>query len=145
MKTIKQIADDIGVPKQQIYRYVKRNHISEAHQQSGVMHYDEAAETLIKKGFSKKTTASNETVEAHHDAVVEAVIDTLRQELQSKDDLLMAQQKTIDELTSMLASTQKALQTAQALHAGTIQKQLTDGQKKQGLFDKLFGRKGAGE
>lgn len=145
MKTIKEIADELGVSKQQIYRYVKQNRIDEAHQRSGAMYYDEAAETVIKKGFSKKTTASNETVEAHHDAVVEAVIDTLRQELKSKDDLLTAQQKTISELTSMLAFTQEALQTAQALHAGTIQKQLTDGQKKQGFIDRLFGRKGAGE
>lgn len=31
-KTIKQIADELRVSKQQVYRYIKRNHISEAHQ-----------------------------------------------------------------------------------------------------------------
>ena len=31
-KTIKQIADELGLNKQKIYRYIKSNHINEVHQ-----------------------------------------------------------------------------------------------------------------
>ena len=49
MKTIKQIAEDLGLPKQRVYRFIKRECISEAHQENGVMYYDDAAESLIKQ------------------------------------------------------------------------------------------------
>lgn len=60
MKTIREIANELGVDKQKVYRFIKQNHINEAHheahhealQRSGVKYYDEAAETLIKQGFS---------------------------------------------------------------------------------------------
>lgn len=68
MKTIREIANELGVDKQKVYRFIKQNHINEAHhealQRSGVKYYDEAAETLIKQGFSDETASS----EAHHEA-----------------------------------------------------------------------------
>ena len=48
MKTIKQIADELQLDKQKVYRYIKRNHITEAHQDGQVKWYDEAAENRIK-------------------------------------------------------------------------------------------------
>ena len=58
MKTIREIANELGVDKQKVYRFIKQNHINEAHhealQRSGVNYYDEAAETLIKQGFRTK-------------------------------------------------------------------------------------------
>lgn len=150
MKTIKDIADELGVSKTAVRKKIANLGLQTKLQTNGNQFaIGKREENAIKKAFSEnesQTKNANQTGNLPQtDTLIEAVVDTLRQELKSKDDLLMAQQKTIDELTSMLASTQKALQTAQALHAGTIQKQLTDGQKKQGLFDKLFGRKGAGE
>lgn len=48
MKTIREIANELGVDKQKVYRFIKQNHINEAHhealQRSGVKYYDEAAE-----------------------------------------------------------------------------------------------------
>ena len=47
----------------------------------------------------------------------------------------------IDELTTALSETSKALHAAQALHAGTMQKQLlTDGldKERRGFFSRLF-------
>ena len=52
-KTIRQIADELGVSKQRVYRIIKQNCINEAHQRNGVMYYDDAAETRIKQGFLK--------------------------------------------------------------------------------------------
>lgn len=53
-KTIRQIADELGVSKQRVYRFIKQNCINEAHQRNGVMYYDDAAETRIKQGFFEK-------------------------------------------------------------------------------------------
>ena len=50
-KTIKQIADEIGLDKQKVYRFIKKNHINEAHQKNGVMYYDEAVKSHIKSHF----------------------------------------------------------------------------------------------
>ena len=60
-----------------------------------------------------------------------------------------SQQKTIDSLTNALASAQEAqtrltesLAAEQALHAGTIQKQLTmQDEKPVGFWGRLFGKK----
>ena len=165
-KTIKEIADELGVDKQKVYRFIKQNHINEAlheaHQRSGVKYYDEAAETLIKQGFSVEITSS----EAHHEAlqnhineaVCDTVIDMLRKELEVKNEQLSVKDKQIEELNARLAEVAAALvaaqqtaQAAQALHAGTIQQQLASGEvepevhqqkteEKKGWLSRLFGR-----
>jgi IS30 family transposase len=87
-KTIKQIADELGVEKQKVYRFIKRNHINEAHQENGVMYYDEAAQNLLNKEFLKNT-ASNEAHQNHiNDAANEAVIDMLKSEIEFKNKLI---------------------------------------------------------
>ena len=78
MKTLKQIADEIGVPKQQVYRYVKAECINEVHhnadevhQSKSVKYYDEAAESAIKEYFkdkAKPVEVHHDTVELHHEA-----------------------------------------------------------------------------
>lgn len=121
MKTVKQIADELGVNKQKVYRFIKRNCISEAHQKNGVMYYDEATETLIYSHFNKISPQSEAHHEVHqstsNDAVIDAVIKMLQQELEVKN-------KQISELTAALENTTASLQAAQALHAGTMQQQL---------------------
>lgn len=158
MKTIKEIADEIGVDKQKVYRYIKQHCISEAHheahhdvlQRNGVKYYDEAAETLIKQGFLEKIASSEALHEVHHgahqnhineavgdtvDAVRDALISMLQGELESKNQQLAVKDKQIDDLNARLAEVSAALvaaqqtaQAAQALHAGTIQRQLTSGE-----------------
>ena len=91
MKTIREIANELGVDKQKVYRFIKQNHINEAHhealQRSGVKYYDEAAETLIKQGFSDETASSEAHHEAHHEAhqnrINEAVFDAVIEMLQA--------------------------------------------------------------
>lgn len=95
-KTIKQIADELKTDKQKVYRFIKRNRISEAHQENGMMYYDEAAQTLIKQGFSEISASSD--VHQNHitDTVSDVVFDVLRNELEAKN-------KLIDDLKSELA------------------------------------------
>ena len=67
-KSIKQIADELGVDKQKVYRYIVTHHINEihheAHRKNGTKYYDEVAETLIKQGFLNDDIHH----EAHHEA-----------------------------------------------------------------------------
>lgn len=159
MKTTKQIADGLGVSKQQVYRYIKKHCINEAHQENGVKYYDEAAESLIAQGFSQNA-ASSETEQKHiNDTAIEAVISMLQKELDAKNkqiadqaEQLKAKDEQIKNLTSSIDNLTTSLQAEQALHGGTM-KQLVapeeasepadvvieaEPEQKRGLFDFLF-------
>lgn len=118
MKTIKQIADELGVDKQKVYRYIKKNHIkevyqeciSEALQKNSVKYYDEVAESLIKKGFSDNTTSNEVHQEVHQKHINDTVIDTLLKQI----EIL---QKELDAKNEQLSDTLKALNQAQHLQA----------------------------
>jgi predicted DNA-binding protein YlxM (UPF0122 family) len=110
MKTIKQIADELGVNKQRVYRYIKRNRIIEAHQEQGVMWYDDAVESSIIKHFTENVSHH----EAYHTTSHDAIITMLQRELEIKN-------QQIEKLTVALENTTSSLQAAQALHAGTLQ------------------------
>lgn len=49
MKTIKQISDELGVDKQKVYRYIKKNHIKEVHQEC----IGEALQKMVRNTMMK--------------------------------------------------------------------------------------------
>jgi hypothetical protein len=131
MKTLKQIADENGLDKQAVYRFVKKAKIEGAtsldvHQKQKnrlPLHYNDVAESLILSHFNEKATsgevhqcASREYVS---DVAFNAVIDTLKSELEAKN-------RQIESLTVALNIAQQTAAAAQALHARTM-KHLTDG------------------
>ena len=155
MKTIKQIADELGVDKQRIYRYVCKNHISDVHHDAGVMYITDVVESLIKQRFFGAGHIKNHISDAHHSTSLDAVISMLEKELEVKNEQLKfkdqqiadqqhqisEQQISIREITSALEHTAKSLHAAQALHAGTMQKQLeadSQQQTKENWFARLF-------
>jgi predicted DNA-binding protein YlxM (UPF0122 family) len=126
MKTTKQIADELGIDKQRVYRCIKKHHISESHQKDGVMWYDDTAEMLIKSQFTQNDHIS----EVHQNHINDTVSDTaVIQLLQENFAILQGQltekDKQISDLTAALVTAQQMTATAQALHAGTLQQQLT--------------------
>lgn len=129
-KTIKQIADELGVPKQRVYRYIKSNHISETHQENGVMYYDDVAETAIKQAFLQKTTSS----ETHQNHINDTVIDVLKNQLEVKDRQIEQLQRTVEQLTA-------ALTAAQALNAADKQQLIQLEDKHTSLWNRIFGKK----
>ena len=164
MKTIRQIADEIGVSKQAVYkRYKGKLHTVCApytHTEQGVLYLSEQAETLIKQDFLKDDRSNGAHTDTHTErsigavpeqsqeagvvAVLQATIDTLQGQLEVKD-------RQIEELNARLAEVSAALLAAQHLHAGTIQQQLLTGEagadqqgqepeQKRGWFSKLFGK-----
>ena len=156
MKTIRQIADEIGVSKTAVNKQIANLGLRSGLRKNGNQFaIDEHQEALIKEAFSEKsqTEIENQTqtktqTENHEVSdlvcVLQATIDTLQGQLEVKD-------RQIEKLTEALVAAQQTAAAAQALHAGTIQQQLLTGEAgadqqgqepehKRGWFSKLFGK-----
>lgn len=167
MKTIRQIADEIGVSKQAVYkRYKGKLHTVCApytHTEQGVLYLSEQAETLIKQDFLKDDRSNGahtersigavpeQSQEAGVVAVLQATIDTLQGQLEVKDRQIEELNARLADVSAALLAAQQTAAAAQALHAGTIQQQLLTGEagadqqgqepeQKRGWFSKLFGK-----
>ena len=167
MKTIRQIADEIGVSKQAVYkRYKGKLHTVCApytHTEQGVLYLSEQAETLIKQDFLKDDRSNGahtersigavpeQSQEAGVVAVLQATIDTLQGQLEVKDRQIEELNARLAEVSAALLAAQQTAAAAQALHAVTIQQQLLTGEagadqqgqepeQKRGWFSKLFGK-----
>lgn len=125
MWTAKEMADAIGVDKQRVYRFLKANCINDAVRCGQVMRYSDAVFDRVKSEFSASKPHQGDTVEPHHDVASDAVIDAVLKQLEIKDQQISALQMQVAQLTTALEHTTESLRAAQALHAGTIQQQLT--------------------
>lgn len=140
-KTIKQIADEIGVSKQAVHQKRKSPALSTALQPfttiaDGVVYISVDGEKLIKQAFLKQppsTDAVNEftPVDGFVDAQKDRLYSILEKELAAKNKLiekleadLEEERKHSREISSKLA---KLADQAQSLHAGTMQQQLAAG------------------
>lgn len=99
-KTLKQIADELNISKQKVYRYVKDNHINEAVQDGQVKRYDEAVQQQIKSHFLKNEPHHEPHHEPHQKPHHDAVYDALLKQLEIKD-------KQIEQLQLLLNQQQK--------------------------------------
>ena len=192
-KSIKQIADEIGVSKQAVFKKIKREPLSTSLKQfistvDGRLMVSVDGEKIIKQAFYSADTENTDEVckqteqtlknevndnqlTVHtkvHDnqftvdgavndnqsstinqtndyktsqdieniiTVLENTIETLKNQLEIKDAQL-------EKLTDALVAAQQTAAAAQALHAGTIQQQITttqDTQEKKSWLKKLFG------
>ena len=115
--SMKQIADQLNVSKQRVYRCIKANCISEAHHEvvkgNTVLMYDNAAVERVSELLGVSDEAHHETVsdtvEVHHETVNEAVYEALLKQLEIKD-------QQIKELNEHLAEAHKSLDQEQQLH-----------------------------
>ena len=151
MKTIRQIADEIGVSKTAVNKQIANLGLRSGLRKNGNQFaIDEQQEALIKQAFSEiaPSTTDNQltgAVDGLVDApstknaektaevdgvisVLQATIDTLQGQLEVKDRQIEQQAQTITRLTDALAAAQQTAVAAQALHAGTIQQQLVAGE-----------------
>ena len=155
-KTIRQIADEIGVSKTAVSKQIANLGLRSGLRKNGNQFaIDEQQEALIKQAFFEKTkteienqsqtkTQTENREVADLVCVLQATIDTLQGQLEVKD-------RQIEKLTEALVAAQQTAAAAQALHAGTIQQQLLTGEagadqqgqepeQKRGWFSKLFGK-----
>ena len=137
MKTIREIADEIGVSKQAVFKKIKREPLSTSLRGltstvDGRLTVSVDGEKLIKQAFSAGTPSTNhQPVDGVVDgiiAVLQATIDTLQGQLEVKDRQIEQQTQTITRLSDALVAAQQTAAAAQALHAGTIQQQLLSGE-----------------
>lgn len=141
-KTIKEIAKELCVSKQAVYkRYKGKLHTvcaPYAHTVNGVLYLADQGVEIIRQDFaanpcSTSSGAHTECIRStpmeqpQSDTIIEVLqttIDTLQQQLEIKDKQIERQASTIENLSS-------ALSAAQALHAGTIRHQIESGQEKE--------------
>ena len=140
MKTLKQIADELGVPKQQVYRYVKAECINEVHHEAlearrskSVKYYNEAAESTIKAYFQGKVQpieVHHEAAEAHHDVHHEAEPESLKSVIEAMQAGHAAEVKRlVDQLDQLRQDHREELDRIQAGHAAEVkrlEKQIDD-------------------
>jgi hypothetical protein len=144
MKTIKKIAEEIGVSKMAVQKRLARSPFKEkieAHItiENGAKMIDADGERIIKAAYDmdKPIDKGIDTMDKSIDTATDKTIDTLIKQLEIKD-------KQILDLSTALVAAQQTAAAAQALHAGTMQTQLlTDKEvKKPRWWQGLFKRQG---
>ena len=145
MKTIREIADEIGVSKQAVFKKIKREPLSTSLQGltstvDGRLTVSVDGEKLIKQAFPQgKPSTNHQPVDGVVDgqvdgpvdgmiAILQATIDTLQGQLEVKDRQIEQQTQTITRLSDALVAAQQTAAAAQALHAGTMHQQLLSGE-----------------
>lgn len=138
MKTIRQIADEIGVSKTAVSKQIANLGLRSGLRKSGNQFaIDEHQEALIKQAFSEKSQTEIEnqlqtkTQTENHEVgdlvcVLQTTIDTLQDQLAVKDKQIEELNARLAEVSSVLVTAQQTAAAAQALHAGTIKQQLSD-------------------
>lgn len=121
MKTIKQIADELGVSKQAVRKKITPEIGNQFAVTNGnTVYISEQGEALIKSTFAKSNgnqVTGNKSVTNGNQ--VTTLIDMLQRELDAKNKLIDEQQQTINRLTDTLAAAQQTTQAEQLLHADT--------------------------
>ncbi len=108
MKTIKQIADEMGVSKQAVFKKIDnlglRQQLSKVNNQWLI---DNNAEKMIKETFSKagKTTTDSST----NASTIDRLIDTLKVELKAKNEQIATLQRLLDQEQQLRMVTEQKL------------------------------------
>lgn len=112
LKTIKEMADLIGISKSTVYRFIKSNAIHESHRTGSTLLYDESVQKLIKQHFDKSNESqtdsqriSDESVDLVNKELVDVLknqIDLQVEQLNIKDTQIAELQKSNDQLQQLL-------------------------------------------
>lgn len=135
-KTIKQLADELGVSKTAIRNLMGDDFRAKYVQtdRKGVLTISPDGCKLIAESFRKvPQTTANQFVESTANqvsgdmtALLQATIEALREQLAVKDKQLAEKDRQIADLTATVRAQADSLQAAQALHAGTMQQMLPE-------------------
>ena len=150
-KTIKEIADELGVSKTAVSKQIANLGLRSSLRKNGNQFaIENQQEKLIKMAFRKKkqreragenlvsdeqsqTTNANQSQTENHEVcdlvcVLQTTVDTLQEQLSVKDQQIRELNARLAECSTALLAAQETARAAQALHAGTIQQQLSDGE-----------------
>ena len=137
--TVKELADELGVSKPTISKAITELGLQGHLTKIGNRFILEESEIEAIKSKISQTQTPKESLKTKNKteksliSLLESQITILTEQLSQKDSQINAltsalatSQEQIKALTDSLQATTSALTTAQALHAGTIQQQLTD-------------------
>ena len=150
-KTIKEIADELGVSKTAVSKQIATLGLRSSLRKNGNQFaIENQQEKLIKMAFRKnkqreiagenlvsdeqsQTTNANQSQTENHEVcdlvcVLQTTVDTLQEQLSVKDQQIRELNARLAECSTALLAAQETARAAQALHAGTIQQQLSDGE-----------------
>lgn len=127
MKTIKQVAKDLNVSKETVRKQVPNltpNMVTTGVNRCYLISA-EGVEIIRKRIATTNINISDNQVPNNWHSVLRL----LEKQNEQLSNELEIKNKQIADLSAALERTAESLQAAQALHGGTIQKQLTDGKK----------------
>ena len=151
-KTIKQLADEIGVTKQAIHQKRKSKELSTSLQPftttlDGVIYISVDGERLIKQAFFKNEYKQIDVNNIVNDTnLIDTLVYTLQEQLKQKDIQIEKLQEENSKLIGALTDTATVLKGSQALHAKDIQlltairndeEQPQENEKKKSFFSKF--------
>jgi S-adenosylmethionine synthetase len=133
VKTIKQIAEEFGIPKHKVKYQVEKLPKNCVEKIGEILHVNTEGVAILKGLYAEK---SGEKSGEFSEEILRQMVDMLNRELEIKN-------KQISELTVALTAAQQTAAAAQALHAGTM-KHLNDSEiaeeKPKGFFARIFNR-----
>lgn len=132
MKTIKQIADELGISKQKVARYIKSNNLSVSRSGS-MIQINETVENLIKKHFIENNHI-NEPLQNHFN---DTVYDTLMKQLEEKDNQIKSLLEKLDQEQKLHLAT---IQDKQQLQLELKEIKEENKQEKLSFWDRLLGK-----
>jgi len=146
MKTIRRIAEEIGTTKSAVQKRISREplhtKLTPYITVKGVTKYiDKSGESIIKSAFGNidgvdiGIDISMDSVDIGMDTNMDSM-DTLLALVFEQQKTIQEQAKSIRELTTALEHTTSSLHVAQALHAGTMSKQLTINDGRVGMTER---------
>lgn len=152
MKTIKQIADELNVSKQAVYKRYKGKLHTEVypyvHTENGTVYIDETGESIIKSDFLNAEVYTERIQEPHTEVHTEHIRGYSKTDTEYTPEYTLQKQmfdtlnKTIDMLQQQLdekgeiiKTLTEALRTEQALHSGSM-KQLLTQQTQEQVFER---------
>ena len=150
-KTIKEIADELGVSKTAVSKQIANLGLRSSLRKNGNQFaIENQQEKLIKMAFlknkqrekvnensvsdeqsqtkSQTANANQSQTENHEVCVLQTTVDTLQEQLSVKDQQIRELNARLAECSAALLAAQETARAAQALHAGTIQQQLSNGE-----------------
>lgn len=135
--SIKEIADTVGVSKTAVRKKIEKLGLqTELLKNGNKITVDENVAKQIITAFDRPTENETQTEFANqNDNEFSKVIEILQAELESKNKQLASKDRQIEDLTRALENTTASLQAEQALHAGTMQKQLSSGEEQEQTED----------
>jgi AcrR family transcriptional regulator len=156
-KTIKQIADELKVSKQAVYKRYKNKLYTEVypytHTENNVLYIDEQGEKIIKQDFLKSYVDKQPHTESHTDTYtdthtdtegVHGIIDTLKTTIELLNKQLSQKDKQIEELTETIKIQAQSINAAN--HAELAEQLKIENsedrekREKKGFFKRLFNR-----